>query len=63
MYLQEHIGKKKVHFLVSKATVVELLLVADVVVTPWLRSDLASKCRGLVSKLEDTEATVCNPDK
>lgn len=54
------------HFLVSKAETVVgllLLLVAVVVVTPWLSNDLASKCNGLVSKLEDTEATVCKPDK
>ena len=54
------------YFLVSKAETVVgllLLLVAVVVVTPWLSNDLASKCNGLVSKLEDTEATVCKPDK
>ena len=38
----------------------ELLLF---VVTPWCNRDFASKCSGFVSRLEDTEATECSPDK
>lgn len=34
-----------------------------VVVTPWFNKDLASKCSGLVSKDEETEATECKPDR
>lgn len=37
-----------------------LLLLFD---TPWLRSDFASKCSGLVSKLDETEATEWRPDR
>lgn len=38
----------------------ELLLF---VVTPWCNRDFASKCSGFVSRLDDTEATECSPDK
>ena len=38
----------------------ELLLF---VVTPWCKRDFASKCSGFVSRLDDTEATECSPDK
>ena len=29
---------------------------------PWFNRDFASKCNGLVSRLDDTEATECSPD-
>ena len=59
-------SKRKIafYFLLSIAAaeaVEELLLL--VVVTPWFSRDFASKCNGFVSRLEDTEATECRPDK